>query len=135
MTLSYSRVWIILGNWKTKFFIQASDKSKWGRKAERQIIAVRIAANWRWNPRLVEFGYKNGFIGLNENQTHGAFNTRHYLNAPMKECRRRILYQKIKNKSMSSVHLIENAVFLTITRKKIWLNFGLKEIVRCILTP
>ncbi len=112
---------------ENEVFYPGSDKSKW--EERRKGNHKRADWAWRWNPRLVEFGYKNGFIVIKRKPDGTArLYTKTYLNATIeKNAAGEYYIKQIKRtKAMSSVHLIENAYSNDNAKKDLAL-FGLKD--------
>jgi adenine-specific DNA-methyltransferase len=84
---------------------------------------------WRWNKKLFDFGYDNGFIVIKRKKDGSArIYTKTYLNAKIKKDnygKYYINYEK-KTKPMSSIELTEN-IYSNDRAKKDLASFGLKD--------
>ena len=108
-------------------FYPGSDEVKWEERQKGNHKRADWA--WRWNPKLVEFGYRNGFIVIKRKPDGTArIYTKTYLNAAIeKNADGEYYIKQIKRtKAMSSIHLIENAYSNDNAKKDLAL-FGLKD--------
>ena len=112
---------------ENEVFYPGADKAKW--EERRNGNYKRADWAWRWNPKLVEFGYKNGFIVIKRKSDGSArLYTKTYLNATIEKNSDGEYYIKQikRTKAMSSVHLIENSYSNDNAKKDLAL-FGLKD--------
>lgn len=112
---------------ENEVFYPGADKAKW--EERRNGNYKRADWAWRWNPKLVEFGYKNGFIVIKRKSDGSArLYTKTYLNATIEKNSYGEYYIKQikRTKAMSSVHLIENSYSNDNAKKDLAL-FGLKD--------
>ncbi|MGI6095085.1 MAG: site-specific DNA-methyltransferase [Lachnospiraceae bacterium] len=92
-----------------EIFYPGSDKAAWERRQSGQHRRADWA--WRWNRKLFDFGYKNGFIVIKRKSDGSArIYTKTYLNAKIEKDRAgeyHIVYRK-RTKPMSSLALAAN---------------------------
>ena len=84
---------------------------------------------WRWNKKLFDFGYKNGFIAINRKADGSArIYTKTYLNAVIKKDEKGEYYIDYikRTKPLRSIGLIENE-YSNYNAKKYLAVFGLKD--------
>lgn len=84
---------------------------------------------WRWNKKLFDFGYENGFIVINRKKDGSArIYTKTYLNAKINKDKLGNYYIDYvkKTKAMSSIELTEN-IYSNDRAKKDLAQFGLRD--------
>lgn len=108
-------------------FYPGSDKEAWERRQAGEHRRADWA--WRWNQKLFDFGYQNGFVVIKRKADGSArIYTKTYLNAKIEKNSAgeyEIVYQK-RTKPMSSIDLVANE-FSNDNAKKDLAKFGLKD--------
>ncbi len=108
-------------------FYPGSDKEAW--KERQKGNHKRADWEWRCNPKLFEFGYKNDFIVINRKKDGTArIYTKTYLNAKIDKNDNGDYYIKYiqRTKPLSSIGLVEN-IYSNDNAKKDLATFGLKD--------
>jgi len=110
-----------------EIFYPGGDKNAW---EERQKGNHRRADwAWRWNPKLFEYGYKNGFVVIKRKADGTArIYTKTYLNAKIERDEKGEYFISYiqRTKPMSSIDLIANS-YSNDNAKKDLAEFGLKD--------